>query len=120
GDGFRASGVRELERAGTCPGTAADGGGGAPPARTPARGCHRRERRRQLLFVGPPLPSLSPFPFAARAHQRRDGLWRARRRGGEVRVSRAHRDRVLGDGDFLMTGQELATAVQYGLPVILI
>src|SRR5207302_818246 len=25
-----------------------------------------------------------------------------------------------GDGDFLMTGQELATAVQYGLPVILI
>jgi acetolactate synthase I/II/III large subunit len=25
---------------------------------------------------------------------------------------------VAGDGDFLMTGQEFATAVQYGLPVV--
>ena len=25
---------------------------------------------------------------------------------------------ISGDGDFLMTGQEFATAVQYGLPVI--
>jgi acetolactate synthase-1/2/3 large subunit len=36
----------------------------------------------------------------------------------------AHPDRavvsVQGDGDFLMTGQELATAVQYGLPTITI
>jgi acetolactate synthase-1/2/3 large subunit len=27
---------------------------------------------------------------------------------------------VQGDGDFLMTGQELATAVQYGLPIVII
>jgi acetolactate synthase-1/2/3 large subunit len=27
---------------------------------------------------------------------------------------------VQGDGDFLMTGQELATAVQYGLPIVTI
>jgi acetolactate synthase-1/2/3 large subunit len=27
---------------------------------------------------------------------------------------------VAGDGDFLMTGQDIATAVQYGLPVIVI
>ncbi|HKS87419.1 MAG TPA: thiamine pyrophosphate-binding protein [Pseudolabrys sp.] len=35
-----------------------------------------------------------------------------------------HRDRtvvcVAGDGDFLMTGQDFATAVQYGLPIIVI
>jgi acetolactate synthase-1/2/3 large subunit len=27
---------------------------------------------------------------------------------------------VCGDGDFLMTGQELATAVQYGLPIVIL
>ena len=36
----------------------------------------------------------------------------------------AHPERVVvsinGDGDFLMNGQELATAVQYGLPVIFV
>ncbi|MGB8513634.1 MAG: thiamine pyrophosphate-dependent enzyme, partial [Pseudolabrys sp.] len=35
-----------------------------------------------------------------------------------------YRDRVVvcvsGDGDFLMTGQDFATAVQYGLPVIVL
>jgi acetolactate synthase-1/2/3 large subunit len=39
-----------------------------------------------------------------------------------VAAQRLHPDRtvvcVSGDGDFLMTGQEFATAVQYGLPVI--
>jgi acetolactate synthase-1/2/3 large subunit len=36
----------------------------------------------------------------------------------------AHPERAVvnfqGDGDFLMTGQELATAVQYGLPIVTI
>jgi acetolactate synthase-1/2/3 large subunit len=39
-----------------------------------------------------------------------------------VAMARLHPDRmvvcVAGDGDFLMTGQEFATAVQYGLPVM--
>jgi acetolactate synthase-1/2/3 large subunit len=39
-----------------------------------------------------------------------------------VAMARLHPDRVVicvaGDGDFLMTGQEFATAVQYGLPVV--
>jgi acetolactate synthase-1/2/3 large subunit len=41
-----------------------------------------------------------------------------------VAAQRLHPDRtvvcVAGDGDFLMTGQEFATAVQYGLPVVTI
>jgi acetolactate synthase-1/2/3 large subunit len=41
-----------------------------------------------------------------------------------VAMQRLHPERtvvcVAGDGDFLMTGQEFATAVQYGLPVITI
>ena len=41
-----------------------------------------------------------------------------------VAMQRLHPDRVVvcmaGDGDFLMTAQEFATAVQYGLPVICI
>ena len=41
-----------------------------------------------------------------------------------VAMKRLHPDRtvvcVAGDGDFLMTGQDFATAVQYGLPVICI
>jgi acetolactate synthase-1/2/3 large subunit len=39
-------------------------------------------------------------------------------------MKRLHPDRavvcVAGDGDFLMTGQEFATAVQYGLPVVVV
>jgi acetolactate synthase-1/2/3 large subunit len=41
-----------------------------------------------------------------------------------VGIKRLHPDRtvicVAGDGDFLMTGQEFATAVQYDLPIIVI
>ncbi|MBK5960140.1 thiamine pyrophosphate-binding protein [Rhodoplanes elegans] len=41
-----------------------------------------------------------------------------------VAMKRLHPDRTVvsinGDGDFLMNGQELATAVQYGLPVIVL
>ena len=41
-----------------------------------------------------------------------------------VAAKSVHPDRVVlavcGDGDFLMTGQELATAVQYGLPIVVL
>jgi acetolactate synthase-1/2/3 large subunit len=41
-----------------------------------------------------------------------------------IAAKSAHPERIVvafaGDGDFLMTGQELATAVQHGLPVIVI
>ena len=41
-----------------------------------------------------------------------------------VAMARLHPDRtvvcVAGDGDFMMTGQEFSTAVQYGLPVIVL
>ncbi|MFL9823457.1 thiamine pyrophosphate-binding protein [Rhodoplanes sp. SY1] len=41
-----------------------------------------------------------------------------------VAMKRLHPDRTVvsinGDGDFLMNGQELATAVQYGLPIIVL
>ncbi|HEY2231152.1 MAG TPA: thiamine pyrophosphate-dependent enzyme, partial [Xanthobacteraceae bacterium] len=41
-----------------------------------------------------------------------------------VAMRRLHPERTViafaGDGDFLMTGQEFATAVQYGLPIIIV
>jgi acetolactate synthase-1/2/3 large subunit len=41
-----------------------------------------------------------------------------------VAAKAVHRDRIVvcftGDGDFLMTGQELATAVQYGLNIVIL
>ena len=57
----------------------------------------------------------------ARALLRRDGLRRARR---PIAAKAVHPDRMViswnGDGCFLMNGQELATAVQYGLAVIFV
>jgi acetolactate synthase-1/2/3 large subunit len=41
-----------------------------------------------------------------------------------VAMARLHPDRLVlcvnGDGDFLMNGQEFATAVQYGLPIVVV
>ena len=58
------------------------------------------------------------LPHAARALLRRDGL---RRAGGGRRQGACIPERIVvswnGDGCFLMNGQELATAVQYGLAV---
>ena len=61
------------------------------------------------------------YPTPARADERRDGLRRAR--GGRREGGRARSGRSIcfaGDGDFLMTGQELATAVQYELPIVVL
>jgi acetolactate synthase-1/2/3 large subunit len=38
----------------------------------------------------------------------------------QASASASRRDRHIGDGGFLMTGQELATAKQYGAPIIAI
>ena len=82
---------------------------------------HHHQRRRQLHRLGASLPSLSRLPHAARADLRRDGL---RRAGGDRARKRCIRNRTVvcfaGDGCFLMTGQELATAVQHQLPIVII
>ena len=83
--------------------------------------CHSLQRRRQLRRLDPPLLPLPPLRPARRADLRLDGLWRAGRGGDEAALSAsATVICVAGDGDFLMNGQEFATAVQYDLPIITI
>ena len=71
--------------------------------------------------LGAPLLALPRLPDAARADERRDGLRRAGR-GRREGSSRPERTVICfaGDGDFLMSGQELATAVQYELPIVVL
>ena len=89
-----------------------------------ARGGARRDlhqRRRQFRDLAGPLPALSPLQSAARADLGLDGL---RRAGGDRRQARlsasARSVAFAGDGDFLMNGQEFATAVQYDLPIVVV
>ena len=49
-----------------------------------------------------------------------DGLWRAGGGGDEAAFPERTVVCFAGDGDFLMNGQEFATAVQYDLPIIII
>ena len=64
---------------------------------------------------------LSRLQDAARADLRLDGLRRARGGRGQARcIPSAWSVAFAGDGCFLMTGQEFATAVQYGAPIIVI
>ena len=97
-------------------------GGDHPLAdRRAARRRHHHQRRRQLRGLAAPLLPLPRLRHAARADQRLDGL---RRSGRGRRQAAPPRTRTVvcfaGDGDFLMTGQELATAVQYGAPIIVL
>ena len=46
--------------------------------------------------------------------------WPACRRGRQAPVAQREVMVFAGDGDFLMHGQEFATAVQYGLPIIVV
>ena len=76
------------------------------------------ERRRQLRRLAAPLFRYRGFRTQLGADERLDGL---RLSGGaSARSSRIRSARSIafrGDGDFLMNGQELATAVQYGANV---
>ena len=59
------------------------------------------------------------YAHATRPDLRLHGLRRAGRHRGEARPSRtAPWSCFAGDGDFLMNGQEFATAVQYDLPIV--
>ena len=60
-------------------------------ARAPAGRCDHHQRRRQLHGLGASLLPLPAFSHAARAHQRRDGLWRAGGDRGQGRASRPRR-----------------------------
>ena len=79
-----------------------------------ARRRHHHQRRRQLRGLGHRFFRYRRFRHAARADLRLDGL---RPAGGGGREATSPDRPVVcfaGDGYFLMTGQELATAVQYG------
>ena len=81
----------------------------------------RHERRRQLHRLGPPLLALRTTTRPS--SRRRAARWAtACRRRSPRRRSRPERTVVCfaGDGDFLMSGQELATAVQYDLPIVVL
>ena len=89
----------------------------APPAgrRDP------HQRRRQLHDLGAPLLPHPRFRTQLGADQRRDGLRRAGGVAAKIAAPGPHGGLAFtGDGDFLMNGQELATAVQYGAAVIFI
>ena len=78
------------------------------------------QRRRQFLHLGAPLLALPPLRQPARADLGLHGLRGAGRHRHEAPGAAAHSGRLAGDGDFLMTGQEFATAVQYDLPIIVV
>ena len=82
-------------------------------ARSRRRDLHQRRRQLQRLAAPLlPLPGLRTRSHAARADVRRDGLRPAGRGRGAARCSRERTVvNIAGDGDFLMTGQELATAI---------
>ena len=95
-----------------------------PPSwRRCASGCPRRdpdERRGQLLDLGAPLLRVPPPRDPARAPQRLDGLRRPRRRRGEGRRTRSGRGLHRGRRRLPHDGQELATAVQEDLPIVVL
>ena len=94
------------------PGRAADSPTSCAPARAPARRRDPHQRRRQLHGLG---ASLLRLPRATRRSSRRRSGAMGYGIPAAVAAKAVHPERdvvcVAGDGDFLMTGQELATAV---------
>ena len=88
---------------------------------TGCRRCRHLQRRRQLPDLDSPLLSV---PRLWRASWRRPAArWAMacpRRSWRNVMIPDRIAGRFAGDGDFLMNGQEFATAVQYDCPVIII
>ena len=80
----------------------------------------------------PPMPAISPagpprfinFRDAAalyRPDQRRDGLRVPAAVGAKIAFPERHGGGLVGDGGFLMTGQEIATAFHHGVaPIVLV
>ena len=81
-----------------------------------ARGWHRHQRRGQLRRFRPPL--LRYKRYRTQLAPTSSGSM-AIRRHCQAAPTRPVVN-FQGDGRFLMTGQELATAVQYGLPIVTI
>ena len=95
------------------------GRGREDPGRAPARGHGVHQWRGQLQRLAAPLPPLHRFaalwPQPAGTDQWRHGLWLAGGSGGQSACKRtAGWSTSPADGDFLMNGQELATATGYG------
>jgi acetolactate synthase-1/2/3 large subunit len=68
-----------------------------------------------------PLPRAGQGPQnAAGPYQRGHGLWRARRHWRGHRPAGRTVFTIAGDGDFMMNGQELATAAQFGAKTIIV
>ena len=86
--------------------------------RSPAGRRDRREWRRQLLRLGQRLLPIPGLSLAARPTSGSMGYGTP----AAIAAKLVHPERTVlcfaGDGCFLMTGQELATAAQYHLPVI--
>ena len=95
-----------------------------PPSRAPARGAAggrgSSPTGRQLRDLAAAVLRVPPVRHPARPQERGDGV----RGPGRVAAEALHPDRTVvafaGDGCFLMSGSELATAVQYGLAIIVI
>ena len=79
------------------------------------------QRRRQFRNLDQPLLSLPQIRHAGRRRLRARWVTDFR---PQFAMKTLHPDRIVvnvaGDGDFLMTGQDFATAVQYKLPVIVV
>ncbi len=102
-------------------GRAADGRGHDASAQGPAGRDHLLQRRRQFRHLGASLLAVSPD--TARSSRRPPARWATafRRRWARSGVQPDSPVVVFaGDGDFLMNGQEFATAVQYDLPILVI
>ena len=86
----------------------------------PAGGRLHHHRRRQFLRLGAPLLSVPQIRHPHRAVLGSMGYGVPSALG----IKRAFPERTVvcfsGDGDFLMNGQEFATAVQYDLPIIVV
>ena len=90
-------------------------------ARAAAGRCDLHERRRQLLGLGAPLLRVQAVPRPS--SRRRAARWATacRRRSPPSCCTRSgSSSAIAGDGDFLMTGQELATAVQHDAAIVVL
>ena len=88
-DTRRARGLRSVAKAGEGAGQSQHERNRQLAQQTSAAGNHYHQWRGQFFAVGASLLPLSGFPHATRAHQRRDGLRRARRRGRSHRATQA-------------------------------